>query len=109
MKIANNALVLLLGAILSACAGQPLQSEQISNTQLEAAKQTIDAFRENQQLKDYFDQSEENTKQINKSNFENKLESIIKQTKDKEIKSELIRTKSILGAIINISWIIQQN
>nr|MBC8384228.1 AAA family ATPase [Candidatus Cloacimonadota bacterium] len=55
-------------------------------------------------LKDFFEQSEENTKLINKSNFESKLENIIKQTKDKEIKDELIRTKSILGAMINISW-----
>jgi tetratricopeptide (TPR) repeat protein/class 3 adenylate cyclase len=55
-------------------------------------------------LKGYFEQSEENTKQINKSKFENKLGSIIKQTKDREIKSELIRTKSILGAMINLNW-----
>ena len=55
-------------------------------------------------LKNYFEQSEENTKQINKSNFERKLESIIKLTKDKEIKNELIRTKSILGAMINLFW-----
>ncbi|MCD4818106.1 MAG: tetratricopeptide repeat protein [Candidatus Cloacimonetes bacterium] len=55
-------------------------------------------------LKHYFEQSEENTKQINKSNFESKLENIIKQTKDKDIKSGLIRTRSILGVMINLTW-----
>jgi len=55
-------------------------------------------------LKSYFEQSEENTKQVNRSNFERKLESIIKLTKDKAIKNELIRTKSILGAMVNVTW-----
>jgi len=55
-------------------------------------------------LKDYFSQSEEYSKQINESNFENKLEKIILLTKKNVIKTELRRTKSILGAMINHHW-----
>ncbi|MBN2396715.1 MAG: tetratricopeptide repeat protein [Candidatus Atribacteria bacterium] len=55
-------------------------------------------------LKQYFEQSEENSLKGNKSNFENRLDNLIEKTKNNEIKKELLRTKSILGAMINLYW-----
>ncbi|MCD4819998.1 MAG: tetratricopeptide repeat protein [Candidatus Cloacimonetes bacterium] len=55
-------------------------------------------------FKEYFKQSEENLKEINRSNFEKKLDNLIKNTENIELKNELLRTKSILGALLNIRW-----
>ncbi len=55
-------------------------------------------------LKYYFEQSEENSHKSNKSNFEKVHNLIIKTTTNLEIKNELIRTKSIIGALLEIYW-----
>jgi len=55
-------------------------------------------------LKECFAQSERNSNQKNKQNFENKFQELLESLKDEEIKNELFRTKSILGAMINLYW-----
>jgi len=55
-------------------------------------------------LGEYFGQSEKNNEKTNKRIFEDKLDNLIDRTNDKVITSELIRTKSILGSLINLSW-----
>ncbi len=55
-------------------------------------------------LKDYFSQKPGNLYSTNKKNFEIKIKNLIKETRDKEIKIELERTKSIIGALINLYW-----
>jgi len=51
-----------------------------------------------------FGQSEENDHESNKKNFEAKIEELLKSSKDEKLKSELVRTKSFLGALINLTW-----
>jgi len=51
-----------------------------------------------------FGQSEENDHESNRNIFEGKIEELIKTTTDEKLKSELIRTKSFLGALINLGW-----
>jgi len=53
-------------------------------------------------LKEFFEQTEKNNNQKNKQNFEEKFQKLIESVKDEEIKNELVRTKSILGAMINL-------
>ncbi|OQY27769.1 MAG: hypothetical protein B6244_09700 [Candidatus Cloacimonetes bacterium 4572_55] len=53
---------------------------------------------------EYFNQSDENSPAENKSAFERKLNNLIDKTSNVEIRKELIRTKSILGAMINLYW-----
>ena len=55
-------------------------------------------------LKEYFSQSEDNTSQKNNENFEHILTKLIARIKNRKIKNELIRTKSILGALIGLYW-----
>ncbi|MCK4643468.1 tetratricopeptide repeat protein [bacterium] len=54
--------------------------------------------------KNYFNQKEENSPETNKKNFDKKLKILIDKTKDKDIRKELERTKSIIGALINLHW-----
>ncbi len=53
-------------------------------------------------LKRYFNQSDENTKKINRFNFGNKLNNLIEKTNHIEINKELIRTKSFLAGMLNL-------
>ncbi len=53
-------------------------------------------------LSNLFIQSEQNTPEINKINFEEKIRMLSLLTKDEEIKKELNRTKSFLGALIGL-------
>ena len=61
-------------------------------------------------LQNYFEVSEENTKQINKVNFNKKYNSLLLSVQElssgieKNIASELTRTKSILAGYIGIEW-----
>ncbi|MCD4817581.1 MAG: tetratricopeptide repeat protein [Candidatus Cloacimonetes bacterium] len=55
-------------------------------------------------LYQYFEQTEQASEKENRNKFENKLKHLIENTNDSEIENELIRTKSFLGALINISW-----
>ena len=55
-------------------------------------------------LKSYFHQSEHNDIAQNKKNFEDKITSLIEKTNESSLKKELIRTKSVLGAIISLFW-----
>ncbi|OQY27230.1 MAG: hypothetical protein B6244_11215 [Candidatus Cloacimonetes bacterium 4572_55] len=55
-------------------------------------------------MKNYFDQSEQMSEAENKSAFEDKLANLIDRTTDEEVKNELVRTKSILGAWIDLYW-----
>lgn len=55
-------------------------------------------------LRQFFNQSEYYTKDQNKANFLKKYENIIENTPDTEIKQELVRTESIIGALIKLEW-----
>ncbi|RLC52310.1 MAG: hypothetical protein DRZ79_01380 [Candidatus Cloacimonadota bacterium] len=55
-------------------------------------------------LKEYFEQSERNSQAENKRKFTRKINKIIELTTDKQLKQELIRTKTILGAMVNLHW-----
>ena len=55
-------------------------------------------------LNNFFEQSEENSEEKNKSNFEVKFNTLTKITKDDEIKKEFTRGKSFLGALLNLFW-----
>lgn len=52
--------------------------------------------------KAYFNQDKKNSPEKNRRNFERKLMTLINETGDDEIKKELKRTESILGAMINL-------
>ncbi len=52
----------------------------------------------------FFGQSEENSRKLNKKIYEEKIEELMRSTKDEKLNSELIRTKSFLGALVNLSW-----
>jgi len=55
-------------------------------------------------LKNYFDQSPDFEMVQNKSTFESVLENLLNKTTNIEIKKELIRTKQLLGSMINLVW-----
>lgn len=55
-------------------------------------------------LRDYFNYSEENPEENNKWEFESRLNQLIGLTKKEDIRQELIRTKSILGSLLNLRW-----
>jgi len=67
-------------------------------------------------LRNLFDQSSENRAEVNKKNFNNSIDGIIRKLESiskenisdeidiKEIKSELERTRSIIAALIDIHW-----
>jgi len=58
----------------------------------------------NEFLYKFFDQSPENQTKTNKSNFEDKLHSLYGEIENEKIKDELIRTRSFLGALIDLHW-----
>ena len=55
-------------------------------------------------LKNYFSQSDQNSERMNKIYFNHKFKQLSKKTDNKLIKLELKRTKSVLGALINLFW-----
>jgi tetratricopeptide (TPR) repeat protein/class 3 adenylate cyclase len=55
-------------------------------------------------FKGYFEQSEALSKEENKANFTRKFAELVSQVKDEEIKSELIRTESVIAALIGLEW-----
>ncbi|HAQ61401.1 TPA: hypothetical protein DCR49_05295 [Candidatus Delongbacteria bacterium] len=55
-------------------------------------------------FKGYFEQSESLSKEENKTIFIRKYTGIVSQTQNEDIKSELIRTESIIGALIGLEW-----
>ena len=55
-------------------------------------------------FKNYFGQSESATKEENKTIFSDKYSELVSSTKDKEIQSELLRTESVIGALIGLEW-----
>lgn len=60
-------------------------------------------------LRQYFQQSGEQTEAENKANFERIFDNLVQRIPEtidesRQIKEELIRTRSILGAIIGLSW-----
>ncbi|MCD4796988.1 MAG: tetratricopeptide repeat protein, partial [Candidatus Cloacimonetes bacterium] len=55
-------------------------------------------------LSNFFIQSEQNTSETNWLNFEEKIRMLPIFTQDKQIHKELNRTKSFLGALINLHW-----
>ena len=52
----------------------------------------------------FFNQSHNKDEITNKKNFEEIIAEISKEIKDKEIKSELLRTTSFLGALLGLHW-----
>nr|MBC8385459.1 AAA family ATPase [Candidatus Cloacimonadota bacterium] len=52
----------------------------------------------------FFDQSPEINMQENKANFEKKIDHLLEVSNNQELKSELIRTKYLIGSIINLFW-----
>jgi predicted ATPase len=55
-------------------------------------------------FKGYFEQSEAVSKEENKAIFIQKYTEIVSRTQNEEIKSELIRTESVIGALIGLEW-----
>jgi len=55
-------------------------------------------------FKAYFQRSNNNSEKTNRDNFDRNLQLLCDITTDPEIKTELIRTKSFLGALINLYW-----
>lgn len=55
-------------------------------------------------LKQYFEQSEKNSYEENKINFQKRLDLIKNSLKNKNISEELERTKSLIGALLNLYW-----
>lgn len=55
-------------------------------------------------LNEFFDQSPENQGETNKSNFEDKLHSLYGEIENEKIKYEIIRTRSFLGALLDLHW-----
>lgn len=55
-------------------------------------------------LEQYFNQSEKLSKIKNKIEFEKKIDWLYHQITNNDIKTELLRTKSLLGALLNMFW-----
>lgn len=55
-------------------------------------------------LRNYFNQREEESVTTNKRSFEEKFKKLIQKIRVEEIKKELVRNKSILGALLNLHW-----
>ena len=55
-------------------------------------------------FKRYFEQEETNTKEQNKDRFQAKYRALIDRTPDREIKEELLRTESVVGALVGLEW-----
>ena len=55
-------------------------------------------------LKQLFRQSEDSTENTNKNQFLAIYQDIVDQVPNEEIKLELIRTKSVIGALLNLFW-----
>lgn len=55
-------------------------------------------------LSNFFIQSEQNTPETNRLNFEEKIKMLSFLTQDEKINKELGRTKSFLGALISLFW-----
>ncbi|MCD6579479.1 AAA family ATPase, partial [bacterium] len=55
-------------------------------------------------LRNYFLQREDNSYSQNKRNFNKKFQSVVSSAKNNNLKTELIRTKSILSMIVNINF-----
>lgn len=71
--------------------------------------QTDEIFRESLNpfrywLRRYFGQSEQQSDSRNKRSFNRKLDHLIASTHDETLIAELDRTRSFLGALINLSW-----
>lgn len=52
----------------------------------------------------FFNQSEKKSRKENKDNFNKKYEDLINTAVNENIKKEFIRTKSFLGALVNLHW-----
>ena len=68
----------------------------------EILRESLNPFRHF--LRQYFDQLTHAKEKIKKGNFATKLDALIANTYDKTIKAELERTRSFLGAMINLYW-----
>jgi len=55
-------------------------------------------------LRRYFGVSETQVESRNKRSFNQKLDQLIEQIQDQELRSELDRTRSFLAALVNLSW-----
>ncbi|MCK4980625.1 MAG: AAA family ATPase, partial [Candidatus Delongbacteria bacterium] len=65
-------------------------------------KKSLNPF--NHYFKSYFEQSDNNSKEINQALFEAKIYELINDISDEEIKKELERSKSFLGSLVNLFW-----
>lgn len=68
----------------------------------EILKQSLNPFR--YWLRRYFDQANNHTEVENKLRFDTKLAKLIEQTAEPTLRSELDRTRSLLGALIDLYW-----
>ncbi len=68
----------------------------------EIKRQSLNPFR--YFLRAYFNQSNLQSIQQNQQQFDRKIEALILETPDNELKRELERTKSILAALVDIYW-----
>jgi class 3 adenylate cyclase/tetratricopeptide (TPR) repeat protein len=55
-------------------------------------------------LKHYFEQSIEHSDSRNKRNFNRILDELVENTADKQLASDLDRTRSFLGGLLNLRW-----
>ncbi len=65
-------------------------------------RQSLNPFR--YFLRNYFQQSPMVSEEKNKERFDQILDSLIKVTQHEALQSELMRTRSFLGALINLHW-----
>lgn len=68
----------------------------------EILRESLNPFR--YWLRGYFGQSEQQSDARNKRSFNRKIDNLIASTSDNELKSELDRTRSFLGALVNLAW-----
>jgi class 3 adenylate cyclase/tetratricopeptide (TPR) repeat protein len=68
----------------------------------EILRQSLNPFR--YWLKHYFEQSIEQSDSRNKRNFNRILDNLVESTADQELVSDLDRTRSFLGGLLNLRW-----
>jgi class 3 adenylate cyclase/tetratricopeptide (TPR) repeat protein len=68
----------------------------------EIVRESLNPFR--YWLKEYFGQSEQQSEARNKRSFNRRLERLIRSSREPHLTAELDRTRSFLGALVNLEW-----
>jgi DNA-binding SARP family transcriptional activator len=65
-------------------------------------RQSLNPFRHF--LRDYFNQHPEQTLEENRQHFDNVFDALTAPLEDDELREELQRTRSVLGALVDLHW-----